>query len=70
MWRVNPRSESKLCCEPSRSTIFDEGVFAFDLCPWVSPYLFVSLGIWFVTDLEQPVIADIQRHCWELGGLI
>ena len=78
MWRVNPRSESKVCCEPSHSIIFDEGVFAFDLCPpgmmckldclWVSPYLFVSLGKWLVTSREQPVLSNIQRYCWEPGG--
>ena len=78
MGRVNPRSESKVCCKPSHSIIFDEGVFTFDLCPpgmmckldcpWVSPYLFVSLGRWFVTNQEQPVFADIRRHCLEPGG--
>ena len=78
MWRVKPRSESKVCCEPSHSIIFDEGVFTFDLCPpgmmckldcpWVSPYLFVSLGKWFVTNREQPVLTDIRRHCWKPGG--
>ena len=78
MWRVNPRSESRVCCEPSHGDMFDEGVFAFDLCPpgmmckldcpWVSPYLFVSLGKWFVSNQEQPVLADMQRHCCKPGG--
>ena len=68
MWRVNPRSESKVCCEPSHIIIFDEGVFAFDLCPpgmmckldcpWLSPYLFVSLGKWLNTSREQLVLTD------------
>ena len=65
-----------MCCEPSHSIIFDEGVFAFDLCPgmmckldcpWLSLYLFVSLRKWFVTSREQPVLADIRRYCWEPG---
>ena len=33
MWWVNPRSESRVCCEPFHGDMFDEGVFAFDLCP-------------------------------------
>ena len=78
MYRVNPRSESKVCCGPSPSIIFDEGVFAFDLCPpgmmcklecpWLSPYLFVSLCEWLITSREQPVLADTRGYCWELGG--
>ena len=67
-----------MCCEPSHSIIFDEGVFAFDLCPpglmckldcpWLNPHLFVSLGKWLVTNWEQPVLADLWRYCWEPGG--
>ena len=78
MWRVNPQSGARVCCEPPSGVIFDEGVLAFDLyppgmmykldCPWVSSYLFVSLGKWFVTNREQPVLTDIRRHCWEPGG--
>ena len=78
MWRVNPRSELKVCCEPSHRMIFDEGVFAFDLCPpgmkcklncpWLSPFLFVPLGKCFFTSREQPVLADIRGCCWEPGG--
>ena len=54
------------------------GVFAFDLCPpgmmckldcpWLSPYLFVSLSKWLITSREQPVMADIWGYCWEPGG--
>ena len=33
MWRVSPRSQSRVCCESSHGAMFDEGVFAFDLCP-------------------------------------
>ena len=33
MCRVDPKSESKVFCGPSRSINLDEGVFAFDLCP-------------------------------------
>ena len=77
MCRVDLRSELKVCCRPSRSIIF-EGVFAFDLChpgmmcklecPWLSPYLFVSIGEWLITSCEQPVLADIWGYCWEPGG--
>ena len=37
-------------------------------CPWLNPNLFVSLGGWLVTSREQPVLADLQRYCWEPGG--
>ena len=38
-------------------------------CPWVSPYLFVSLCKWFIANLEHPVLTDMRRHhCWEPGG--
>ena len=36
-------------------------------CPWLNPYLFVSLGGWLVTSREQPVLADLRRYCWEPG---
>ena len=58
--------------------IFDEGVFAFDLCTpgmkckldylWLSPYLFVSLDKWLITSRKQPVLADLREYCWEPGG--
>ena len=77
MWRVNPQSESKVCCGPSHSIKFDDGVFAFDLCPpgmmckldcpWLSPYLCVSLGKWLITSREQLVLVDIRGYCWEPG---
>ena len=77
-WRVNPRSKSKVCYKPSHSIMLGEGVFAYDLwppgrmckldCPWLSPYLIVSLCRWFVTSQEQPVLANIRQYCWEPGG--
>ena len=39
VWRVNPRSESKVCCGPSHSVIFDEGVLP----------LICALRIWCVS---------------------
>ena len=78
MLRVNPQSESKVYYEPSHSITFDEGVFAFGLCPPVlmckldcpllNPYLFVFLSGWLVTSREQPVLANLRRYCWEPGG--
>ena len=37
-------------------------------CPWLNPYLFVSLGGWFVTSREQPVFTNLRRYCWKTGG--
>ena len=37
-------------------------------CPWLNPYLFVSLGKWLATSREQLVLADLWRYCWEPGG--
>ena len=66
MWGVNSRSAMKV------------GVLAVDLCspgplckldcPWLNPYLFVSLGEWFVTGREQPVLADSRRYSWKPEG--
>ena len=78
MWGANSRLEVKVHYEPSCSVIFAEGVFAVELCPpglmcrldcpWLNPYLFVSLGGWFVISREQLVFADLRRYCWEPGG--
>ena len=58
--------------------MFDEGVFASDLCPpgfmckldcpWLNMYLFVSLGGWLVIGREQPVLANLQKYYWEPEG--
>ena len=55
----------------SHSVLSDEVVFAFGVCPpgvmckldcpWLNPFLFVSLSGWFVISREQPVLADLRR---------
>ena len=75
--QVDPRSESKVCCGPSRSIIFDDGFFVLDLCipgmmckldcPWFSLFLFVSISNWLFTSREQAGLANIRRYRWDLG---
>ena len=36
-------------------------------CPWLSPFLFVSLGGWVAASRGQLVIFDSHRDCWEPG---
>ena len=36
-------------------------------CPWLSPFLFASLGGGVAASREQLVIIDSHRECWEPG---
>ena len=66
---VNPRLELMKWDELSNRLLCDEWVIAIALwplgmmckldCPWLSPFLFVSLGGWFTA---------LCRDCWEPGG--
>ena len=36
-------------------------------CPWLSPFLFASLGGWVAASRGELVIIDSHRDCWEPG---
>ena len=53
--RVDPQSESKMCCGSSCSIIFDEGVFGLDLCP---PGIMCKLRL----SVIKPVLCCVPRR--------
>ena len=47
------------------STLRPPGImFGLD-CPWMSPFLFVSLVGWIAATRGQLIIIDSHRDCWE-----
>ena len=64
--------------ELSNRLLCDEGVIAVALCPpgmmckldcpWLSPFLFVTLSGWFAARREHLVLTALRRDYWEPGG--
>ena len=75
---VNPRSELTTWDELSNMFVCDVGVITVALCPlgmmckldcpWLSPFVFVSLCGWFAARWGQLVLTDLHRDCWKPGG--
>ena len=76
---VNPLSELMICGELCHRVLCDVEGVACALrppgmmcgldCPWLSPFLFVSLGGWVAVSGGQLVIIDSHGDCWEPGRL-
>ena len=57
----------KLCISPG-NPLSELMMCGLD-CPWLSPFLLVSLGGGVAASREQLVIIDLHRDCWEPGEI-